>query len=271
MPDHEQRSSYPRRTVLRALTVVSVGAGLVTTGATQAAVAHTGPRDLRAGMSGVDVRELQIRVAGWASDDSRQVFLNVSGYFDASTEAAVRRFQQAHGLPAGGVVDQATHGRLGAMATADGSTAHFEWSQFASPDGSGFAGGTVDEATVRENVRRLMYKLEALRHKAGNAPVTINSGFRSRSHNASVGGASNSQHLYGITADIVVRGRTTRQVYVIAETCGFSGLERHTNSWQHVDSRVEYGYGANAWWWESGTVTRTDPGLILPPEPHPTC
>jgi zinc D-Ala-D-Ala carboxypeptidase len=112
MPDHEQRSPYPRRTVLRALTIGAVGAGMATTCATQTAVAHTGLRDLRAGMSGADVRELQIRVAGWASDSSRQAFLNVSGYFDAPTEAAVRRFQQAHGLPVGGVVDQATHGRL---------------------------------------------------------------------------------------------------------------------------------------------------------------
>jgi hypothetical protein len=252
MPDHVQGSPYPRRTVLRALTIVSVGAGLVTT---QAAVAHAGPRDLRAGMSGADVRELQIRVAGWASDGSRQVSLNVSGYFDASTEAAVRRFQQAHGLPAGGVVDQATHGRLGAMATADGSTTHFEWSQFASPDGSGFAGGTVDEATVRENVRRLMYKLEALRHKLDGREVEVRDGFHSSDHRARLRGPADSTHTYGGTADIAVAGLTTYAVYQAAQSCGFSGLGSYVQSWLHCDSRAEYGHGAPAAWsWRNGVI-----------------
>ena len=40
----------------------------------------------------------------------------------------------------------------------------------------------------------------------------------------------------------------------IAETCGFSGLESYEHSWQHVDSRVQYAYGAQSWWWESGVV-----------------
>jgi zinc D-Ala-D-Ala carboxypeptidase len=43
-------------------------------------------------------------------------------------------------------------------------------------------------------------------------------------------------------------------VYRIAETCGFSGLEAYTHSWQHCDSRVEYQYGSQSWWSESGTV-----------------
>ena len=53
-----------------------------------------------------------------------------------------------------------------------------------------------------------MYKLEALRKKAGNAPVIINSA-RSINHNRNVGGASNSMHTYGIAADIVVSGRAS--------------------------------------------------------------
>ena len=62
-------------------------------------------------------------------------------------------------------------------------------------------------------------------------------------------------HVYGVAADIVVSGHTTLQVYRIAETCGFSGLEAYTHSWQHVDSRVQYpSYGSGSWWWESGVV-----------------
>jgi hypothetical protein len=42
-----------------------------------------------------------------------------------------------------------------------------------------------------------------------------------------------------VAADIVVSGRTTRSTYRVAETCGLSGLEAYTHSWEHVDSRVE--------------------------------
>jgi len=144
---------------------------------------------------------------------------------------------------------------LNSLQSSDGSTAHFDWSEFHSHDGVGFSDGKVSAATVQENVRRLMYKLEAVRKKAGNAPITINDGFRSIAHNAAVGGASNSMHLYGVAADIVVSGHSTLQTYRIAETSGFSGLEAYTHSWQHVDSRVQYpSYGSGSWWWESGVV-----------------
>lgn len=37
-----------------------------------------------------------------------------------------------------------------------------------------------------------------------NRPMPINSGYRSAAHNKAVGGASNSQHLYGLAADIAL-------------------------------------------------------------------
>jgi len=93
-----------------------------------------------------------------------------------------------------------------------------------------------------------------LRKKSGDRSITINSGFRSTSYNAQVGGASNSMHTYGVASDTVVSGLSTYSVYKIAETCGFSGLETYRVSWQHVDSRLEYPYGSQFWWWEDGVV-----------------
>ncbi|MDX3762159.1 D-Ala-D-Ala carboxypeptidase family metallohydrolase [Streptomyces mirabilis] len=248
--------SVTRRTVLGlggtgAMAVFAAAAGLV--GVTRAA-AYSWPAGLRRGASGAAVRELQIRVAGWAADSAQHACVAVDGAFGAGTEAAVQRFQRAYGLTADGVVGARTQSALNALGGADGSTAHFDWAEFQSKDGAGFSGGNVDAATVRENVRRLMYKLEALRKKAGDRAVTIDSGFRSKAHNASVGGRPNSMHLYGVAADTIVAGLATRSVYRLAETCGLSGLEAYTHSWQHVDSRVEYAYGAQSWWWESGTV-----------------
>ncbi|HEY3266821.1 MAG TPA: D-Ala-D-Ala carboxypeptidase family metallohydrolase [Armatimonadota bacterium] len=209
-------------------------------------------RALKQGDAGADVQELQIRVAGWASDAPRQTFITVDGDYGPATAAAVRRYQFAYRLPVTGVVSAAMETSLNALEDTDASTRHFDWSEFTSHDGQGFAGGAVPEAQVKENIRRLMYKLEALRFKLGGSSVSVNSGFRSVAYNASIGGAGNSMHTYGVAADIEVAGHATPQVYQTAETCGFSGLEAYTNSWQHCDSRMEYTYGSQFWWWESG-------------------
>jgi len=250
--------SLDRRTLLRGAAGLTVAAGVaaaVTLGSAGRAEAYGWTRTLQQGASGSDVKELQIRVGGWAASGAQQTYVAWDGSFGPATDSAVRRFQSAYGLPVDGVVGPQTQSVLNGLESSDGSTAHFEWSEFSSHDGSGFGGGKVGSTEVKENVRRLMYKLEALRKKAGNSSITINSGFRSVAYNASIGGASNSMHCYGVAADIVVSGYTTYQVYKIAETCGFSGLEAYTHSWQHVDSRVQYpAYGSGSWWWESGTV-----------------
>ncbi|MVA76513.1 DUF882 domain-containing protein [Auraticoccus sp. F435] len=213
------------------------------------ASAYTWTRTLREGSSGADVRELQIRVAGWAADGPSRTHVAVDGQFGPGTRAAVVRFQRAYGLTADGVVGPATHAALNALEDADGSTRHFDFAEFHSKDGAGFSGGKVGSAEVRENVRRLMYKLEAVRKKAGNAPITVNSGFRSASHNAAVGGASNSQHMYGIAADIVISGRSVSQTIGYAQTSGFSGIIRYS-TFTHVDSRAEYpAYGSASYYW----------------------
>ncbi|MEU1592584.1 D-Ala-D-Ala carboxypeptidase family metallohydrolase [Streptomyces sp. NPDC005708] len=257
-PSANARRGIDRRSMLRGalgLTAAVGTAAAINLGSASRASAYTWTRTLQQGTSGADVKELQIRVGGWAASSAQQTYIAWDGAFGSATDSAVRRFQSAYGLTADGVVGPQTQGVLNSLESSDGSTAHFEWSEFYSHDGSGFGGGKVGSAEVKENIRRLMYKLEAVRKKAGNSAITINSGFRSVSYNASVGGASNSMHVYGDAADIVVAGHTTLQVYRIAETCGFSGLEAYTHSWQHVDSRVQYpSYGSGSWWWESGTV-----------------
>lgn len=50
-----------------------------------------------------------------------------------------------------------------------------------------------------------------------DAKIVINSGYRSLKHNKAVGGASNSQHLYGKAADIVVVGKTPKEVFAAIE------------------------------------------------------
>ncbi len=215
----------------------------------QDASAYSWTRTLSEGTSGADVKELQVRVAGWAADSASQTYVGVDGQFGSGTKAAVIRFQRAYGLTADGIVGPATQAVLNGLESSDGSTSNFNFTEFHSKDGTGFSGGKVDANTVKENVRRLMYKLEAVRKKSGNKSITINSGFRSINHNASVGGASNSQHMYGIAADIVVSGYTPPSVANFAKTSGFSGVILYS-SFTHVDSRAEYAsYGSPSFYW----------------------
>ncbi|MER6989583.1 D-Ala-D-Ala carboxypeptidase family metallohydrolase [Saccharopolyspora hirsuta] len=241
-------STGPLRLVAAMAMAALVFSGVSATAAPEAA-AYDWSRELREGDSGADVTELQIRVAGWAADSAEQTFVGVDGKFGPATEAAVVRFQQAYGLDGTGVVDAATQEKLNALEDSDGSTAHFDFAEFHSKDGAGFGGGNVGASTVQENVRRLMYKLEAVRKKAGDAAITVNSGFRSKAHNENVGGAANSQHTYGIAADVVISGKSVGQTIELAKTSGMSGIIRY-DTFTHVDSRVEYPYGTQHWYWK---------------------
>ena len=88
--------------------------------------------------------------------------------------------------------------------------------------------------------KRLVELLQIIRDHF-NSAVTINSGYRTASHNAAVGGASQSQHLYGRAADIVVTGHTPLEVYnyvntILPQYTGGIGCYR-TQNFVHVDVR----------------------------------
>ncbi len=244
-------ASLNRRRLL--IGTLAVGAGAVAGPLllSGSASAYTWSRVLKEGLSGADVTELQIRVAGYPTSSAGHTRLALDGDFGPATTAAVKRFQSAYGVGADGVVGTGTQSKLNALESSDGSTLHFNFSEFTDRISGTFNGGKVSAASAKENARRCMYKLEALRLKLGNKAITVNSGFRSIQHNSDIGGASDSMHLYGTAADLNVPGVANRTVYQKAETCGFSGLETYTVDHQHVDSRADLG---RAWWWQDGTI-----------------
>ena len=68
-----------------------------------------------------------------------------------------------------------------------------------------------------------IYKLEHARELAG-IPFKITSGYRTKEHNAEVGGVPNSSHLVGVAADIAVSGGADR--YIILSALIKAGFKR---------------------------------------------
>ncbi|OXM45738.1 peptidase M15 [Amycolatopsis thailandensis] len=155
-------------------------------------------RTLSEGASGEDVRQLQIRVAGYPGYGG---VLAIDGQFGAGTKAAVTRFQQAYGLGADGIAGSATFTKIYALQDDDCSPVNFTFAEL-NRCNSDWSGGNVSAATAKANALVSMWKLQAMRHAMGDRPITVNGGFRSVSCNNAVGGATNSRHLYGDAVDL---------------------------------------------------------------------
>lgn len=86
---------------------------------------------------------------------------------------------------------------------------------------------------------RLIQALQALRDQIGK-PIKINSGFRCPAYNASIGGASNSQHIQGRAADCVVDGMTPEEVAEAAKRIAafYSGGIGLYKGFTHLDVRA---------------------------------
>lgn len=101
------------------------------------------------------------------------------------------------------------------------SSLHFRAAEFACPH--------CRESFVRP---RLLHVLERLRERTGH-PLPIVSGYRCPVHNRAVGGARNSQHVYGSAADIPSHLATVHD----AEMSGAVGIGRKGLWAVHVDVR----------------------------------
>ena len=120
---------------------------------------------------------------------------------------------------------------------------NFSLAEFNSKDGA------VADQLVIKNLTILSEQLEVLREYLGK-PIRVTSGYRSKEHNAKIGGAKNSTHVNGMAADIKVKGLSPLEIYNAIEKLiadgkmkqGGLGLYR---SWVHYDFRsVKARWGA---------------------------
>lgn len=91
-------------------------------------------------------------------------------------------------------------------------------------------------ATEIANLTRLAGLLEQVKTLLGGKPVMINSGFRSKAVNDSVGSKDSSQHRIGCAADIRVPGMTPNEVVkaILASDIGYDQIIREFDSWTHI-------------------------------------
>ena len=86
------------------------------------------------------------------------------------------------------------------------------------------------------NLKRLADFLEQVKVVLGGKPIRVNSAFRSKLVNDSVGSKDSSQHRIGCAADIRVPGMTPDEVVkaVIASKIGYDQVIREFDRWTHI-------------------------------------
>jgi len=94
---------------------------------------------------------------------------------------------------------------------------------------------TPNEAETA-NLQRLAEFLEQVKTALDGKPIMINSAFRSKQVNDSVGSKDSSQHRIGCAADFRVPGMTPDQVVraVIAAGLPFDQIIREFDAWTHI-------------------------------------
>lgn len=169
----------------------------------------------------MSTREIQrsLREIGWP--------LAVDGVYGLRTTAAVRAFQRGYTfarLGASGRAGPQTRAALRDCVAGGGHCSeHLRFREFASKGNDWIK---VD--------RELARGLEHYRRALGG-PVRIVSGYRDPAHNAEVGGAPDSQHLYGNAAD-VPPALPLERVRALRAFSGI-GVDARSGLVRHVDVR----------------------------------
>ena len=113
-------------------------------------------------------------------------------------------------------------------------TPHFTLAELTATSHRQFDNTPNDAETA--NLQRLAEFLEQVKEALGGKPIMVNSGFRSKQVNDSVGSKDTSQHRIGCAADIRVPGMTPDAVVrtVIAAGLPYDQIIREFDAWTHI-------------------------------------
>lgn len=159
--------------------------------------------------------------------------ITVDGIWGPGTEQAVKDFQHDNGLEEDGIpgkltqaalLDSVAKGRfkpkeIQAETDNDGGE-ELWWKEiryFTREEFRCKCGGKYCNGFPAEPQEGMVRAIDQVREHFGKA-FTPNSGVRCPTHNANVGGVSNSRHLYGKAVDFCVPGKTAAQVLAYLAT-----------------------------------------------------
>ena len=160
--------------------------------------------------------------------------ITVDGIWGPGSEQATRDFQKAEGLEVDGIpgkltqaalLDAVAKGRFKAADTTqpdseETGTEALWWNDiryFTREEFRCKCGGKYCNGFPAEPQEGMVRAIDQVREHFGKA-FTPNSGVRCPTHNANVGGVSNSRHLYGKAVDFHVPGKTAAQVLAYLAT-----------------------------------------------------
>lgn len=165
--------------------------------------------------------------------------LTVTGEADEATDKAMRH-TICYGMPVIDVPDINAGNKSDEDINVPAKTGTFldEIEFFAREEFKCKCGGKYCNGYPAEPDERMVRIADAIRKRIGK-PITVNSGLRCKTHNANVGGVSNSQHLYGTAADLgCPSGCTPSQMASIAEEIMGETGGIGIYSWGiHIDTR----------------------------------
>ena len=113
-------------------------------------------------------------------------------------------------------------------------TPHFTLAELTATSHRQFDNTPNDAETA--NLQRLAEFLEQVKEALGGKPIMVNSAFRSKQVNDSVGSKDTSQHRIGCAADFRVPGMTPDAVVraVIAAGLPYDQIIREFDAWTHI-------------------------------------
>ena len=113
-------------------------------------------------------------------------------------------------------------------------TPHFTLAELTATSHRQFDNTPNDAETA--NLQRLAEFLERVKEALDNKPIMINSAFRSKQVNDSVGSKDTSQHRTGCAADFKVPGMTPDAVVraIIAAGLPYDQIIREFDAWTHI-------------------------------------
>ena len=179
-------------------------------------------------IDGIEGRNTQAAILAFQADYG----LTVDGIFGIGTEARIREVVASGEPPQQPQVTQGTEG--GADWWKD--IRYFKRAEFRCPCGR--CGGFPVEP--QESIARTV---DEIRYRLG-IPISIvdggGSGVRCAAHNAEVGGVANSQHLYGLAADLHSAASPAQMLAVAEDVMGHTGGIGLYSWGIHVDKRSGY-------------------------------